>query len=452
MQKKAWKPSQDPAQNKIRQQKADANKLTSELIDDLIQFKKLVNGWSSKFYNEKSSIKEPIPADPTTIIGSLALDFSDLAKRWKSIIDEQSSYSKTRKRSTKTSSPQDRVEMLKMASNPLSRMISKIHLPFGNKADENRYRISLLNQFATMWKDLFELEGFVLSSDKEAGYKAEKMSKKILNDIKNSNKMFNIYKKTYIQEDLKEDESNYVEKSKTVGASAYKFYEDFLNFKNNYEGNLYPEVIRELAISKKMINEVDGAYARIEESIDNIAANSEYFIKKYKDFLDDTNKKVSKLVGENVSEESLTDLLDFLIENADSMRQKKKASEDMVALNIKIADNSFNKFLKKIKNKIMPGTSGAVRIEAYNKAKEIRDDINKLMNSLEKSINVSEIDQFYSSVYSKYDALNEAINILVNKFVSDEYYNDLKLDDKDKKYLKERSRRYETNRLLRKML
>jgi hypothetical protein len=28
----------------------------------------------------------------------------------------------------------------------------------------------------------------------------------------------------------------------------------------------------------------------------------------------------------------------------------------------------------------------------------------------------------------------------------------LKLDDKDKKYLKERSRRYETNRLLRKML
>ena len=53
----------DPAQEKLRQSKAAWNKSVSAFINDVIHFKKLMNGWPSKYFKERSKITLPIPAD-----------------------------------------------------------------------------------------------------------------------------------------------------------------------------------------------------------------------------------------------------------------------------------------------------------------------------------------------------------------------------------------------------
>lgn len=96
--KVARKPSTDPLQEKLRQNKALWNKDISAFISDLINLKKTMNGWPSKFHQEKSFIKDPIPADPVTLLGALSGDFQELAQKGNSIVQEQLDYSKTRRR------------------------------------------------------------------------------------------------------------------------------------------------------------------------------------------------------------------------------------------------------------------------------------------------------------------------------------------------------------------
>lgn len=98
MEKTARRPSQDPTQERLRQNKANWNKDVSTFVNDLIHFKKMMNGWPSKFFKERSRIVDPIPADPATVIGSLAGDFQELAQRGNSIIQEQINYSKNRRK------------------------------------------------------------------------------------------------------------------------------------------------------------------------------------------------------------------------------------------------------------------------------------------------------------------------------------------------------------------
>jgi hypothetical protein len=97
LEKYARNPSADPVQEKLRQDKANWNKEVSSFINDLIHLKKTMNGWPSKFYKERSRITQPVPADATTILGSLAGDFQQLAQQGESIVQEQLNYSKNRR-------------------------------------------------------------------------------------------------------------------------------------------------------------------------------------------------------------------------------------------------------------------------------------------------------------------------------------------------------------------
>src|ERR1700678_1249493 len=87
----------DAVQQKLRRNKASLNKETSIFINNLINFKKLMNGAPNLFFKEKSKIINPIPADPATIIGSLAGDFQDIVSKSNAIIQEQINYSKNRR-------------------------------------------------------------------------------------------------------------------------------------------------------------------------------------------------------------------------------------------------------------------------------------------------------------------------------------------------------------------
>src|SRR5882724_5194420 len=92
------KPSSDPNQEKLRETKRIWNKEVKQFIDDLINFKKNVNGQPSKFVKEKSNIKDPLPGNPSSVMSALVTKFKKLNQNANTIIQQQLYYSKTRKK------------------------------------------------------------------------------------------------------------------------------------------------------------------------------------------------------------------------------------------------------------------------------------------------------------------------------------------------------------------
>ena len=167
--KEARKPSNDPLQEKLRLNKSQWNKEVSVFIDNLINLKKLMNGWPSKFNMERSNIKEEIPSDPKTILGALAGDFQELAQKGNSLIAQQADYSKNRKKKqpkqnnvpapTTTLNLAQQLassldfELKAEGSTPLSRFYSKIQGPWigsGPEVRMKKYRVSMLNSCADL--------------------------------------------------------------------------------------------------------------------------------------------------------------------------------------------------------------------------------------------------------------------------------------------------------------
>lgn len=213
--KVARKPSADPVQEKLRQAKVTWNKEVSSFINDLIHLKKTMNGWPSKFYQERSKITEPIPADAPTIIGSLAGDFQELAQRGNAIIQQQVEYSKARRKkqpkapmgtppqATPTtpaapeapeapkpdltqqltaynasdrlvklaSSFEGKYDLTAEASNPLTRFFSRLtNLPigFGQAAEMRRLRMSMLSSCVKVFKNLEKLQVQIVRSSADS--------------------------------------------------------------------------------------------------------------------------------------------------------------------------------------------------------------------------------------------------------------------------------------------
>lgn len=172
--------SLDPIQQKLRDAKKDWNKKVSQFIDDLIHYKKLVNGQPNKFFKERSNIKNPIPADPNAILGSLLSDFQEIAQVGQAIISQQTQYSETRTKSQPKPSVVTNPDLahqlalleenlISLGSNRLSRLLTKLKNPsIGNseKARSIRYRLAILDDCAKIYKQLnkFQVE-IVKSSD-----------------------------------------------------------------------------------------------------------------------------------------------------------------------------------------------------------------------------------------------------------------------------------------------
>src|ERR1700722_15752787 len=206
--KTARKPSSDPAQEKLRADKADWNKNMSLFLNDVIHIKKLMNGWPNKFFKERSRITSPIPADPGTIIGSLANDFQELAQKGESIVREQLEYSKNRKmkqpkpaagpipQGTPTVEPaapatpggadlskqlaawEQKYALVSEGSNPLSRfLVRRLTRTRGldDKARDNRIRMDMLRSSVKAYKALGKLQVHVVAGAKGSVDQAYKM-------------------------------------------------------------------------------------------------------------------------------------------------------------------------------------------------------------------------------------------------------------------------------------
>lgn len=247
MEKTARRPSMDPVQERLRQNKALWNKEVSSFINDLIHFKKTMNGWPSKFFKERSRITQPVPADPGTIIGSLAGDFQEIVNKGNSLIQEQIDYAKTRRQKQPKApvAPQqpggtppapgapapapeapkadlnqqlgqglaasigtaaiiklafeleDKYSLEAQASNPVTRFITRLFNPkfgFGEAARIRRLRMTMLDSCVKSLKALKQLHKEIVKSSKGSIVNAHKMMTAVWNYWNIVNRIFSAYK------------------------------------------------------------------------------------------------------------------------------------------------------------------------------------------------------------------------------------------------------------------
>lgn len=162
MNKLARSRAKDPNQEKLRAEKQVWNAKVSAFIDDLIHYKKWINGHDNKFFTEKSKITAPIPNDPASVISILMTDFQSLAGEGLAIVRNQKAYAESR---GKTAS-EDLAILNKNASNSFSRLLAKFRGPIfsGSKIDKitNKYRISLLKVLSGIKDALRDLQVDIL--------------------------------------------------------------------------------------------------------------------------------------------------------------------------------------------------------------------------------------------------------------------------------------------------
>jgi len=402
MLKEARKPSSDPIQEKLRQHKAVWNKEVSIFIDNLINLKKLMNGFPSKFNMEKSFIKDPMPADPNSILGVLAGDFQDLAHQGNSIISEQLEYSNKRKKRQNTQpnlSQQLTAEidfnLEAIASNPFSRFYSKLKGPILGNSPEARikkYRVSMLNSCADLNRQLRKFEEAILGKSPESIFTASKMLDKIENQVNfilNTISAFKsiIPKKENISSNPKSDIKSIID----------DFNKNYLNFTDLDE-----------TISRKLINAISNYESATPENEEKIISD---IYSLYKELVDDLNRKYgtfAKTLGEILF--------------------AKKASIEI------LAQEFLSKWIKKIIHQLSPfDKTSALRLDIFKKTEESQDILDKMMNSLEKDFDIDSLVNYTNELFgnlTKVKSLMKPLEDIIKHNMFDKTFINLLKDNK----------------------
>lgn len=174
----ARKKSTDPKQEHLRQRKQDFNKEMSELISQLIEFKKSINGkGSTKFNVAPTKIQDPLPSDIKSILSRIDSQADKLFQESGGIIDEQSAYSQGRKKPKQAGADMDYFN--KNASWWGSRLLSRFQ--FGD--DTRKSRLQLMN-------DCTEILSLVDSINDDLSPSKEGF---VMGAIDNFNEIYNIY-------------------------------------------------------------------------------------------------------------------------------------------------------------------------------------------------------------------------------------------------------------------
>lgn len=395
MNKVARKPSSDPAQEKLRESKSQWNKDVSVFITDLINLKKTMNGWPSKFHMERSFIKDPIPSDPHSILGVLASDFQDLSQRGNSIIQQQLDYSKGRKKKqpkqpgvqnapaapATTPAAPDLTQQLSASldydlvaegSNPVTRFFSRLKGPWFGASPEVRmrkYRLSMLRACALLESDLEKFEATVVGSSKESIFIASKLFHQIENHLR------------FVLESL----------------AALKALESGTPPSTTEEVK-FDATSPEVDQANKVITDFRKNYANFYDLDGALVKQFSTLILK---FLSDDSVKES-LASEILSTYKLiiTDINNKRGTSADNLGDilsKSKSAQMQV-----VAQNILDKWVGKINHNINPfDKTSALRLDAAKFARECIKLLNDLMNSLEKDLNSDQINSYLGEIHKK---------------------------------------------------
>lgn len=481
------KPSSDPVQEKLRQRKALWNKDVSTFINDLINFKKTMNGAPSKFFPEKSTIKEPIPADPATIIGVLAGDFQEIAQKGNAIISEQVNYAKSRRKSKPkapvapgTPTPaapapeaapapaapdlskqlaawEQKYELVAQGSNPISRFFTRLLTPtigVSEAARIRKYRMSLLDACVKSYKAMGKLQVEIVKSSKGSVNQSNKLLHDAWNDWMLVYRGFSTYKsnmpsqvpdsggiipesKEFAKEKEKEHkEIEAIEKgmkeSPSPNAPAQGDYDYVppegeplpsggkpidpvpiaLQAFKDYKSILGQKAL--LSDDPSVFQAIDAAAETLIMNKGNVKA-SENFIEAWQALIAVVSAKLGGARG------SLKDLVELARFKKQNLPKAPKNAPVPVpppppakTAQLEVLAQAFlKKWLGKTWHQMsLFDKTSSYRLDIFKMAGEVRKDINLIMDSLEKEMNVDELTSLVNEVNKKMTSLRGLMRAL----------------------------------------
>lgn len=428
MEKIARKPSQDPLQEKLRQNKALWNKDVSAFVNDLIHFKKMMNGWPSKFFKERSRISDPVPADPSTIIGSLAGDFQEIVNRGNALIQEQMNYSKNRRKAQPkqlnlplTQQPQNKTEktpetsqpdlskqlslglsanyneyyLISEASNPLSRFFARLLAPAigsSEKARVRKYRMSLLNSALNIFHNMNKMQASVVGSGPQSIFLASKLMDKVEDNWTFLASGFQTFAEALPNGVVDAGGEIVIPNTDKVVTSptpilnqqllsdpdvikAMSLIQDFKSNADNFSG-IIPKKLRQMIMKFDM-----GEPSTKKELAAEIIS----------DYMSLVANLAFKHKTPNAT--SLADILFQSIQNPTSNEKKATSQLEIVAQDL------LKRWVGKTKHQINPfDKTSAMRLDVYKKTQETKVSLDKIMNSLEKDMEIATLQPLMQQV------------------------------------------------------
>lgn len=443
MEKLARKPSADPVQERLRADKAAWNKQVSSFINDLIHFKKTMNGWPSKFFKERARITQPIPADPGTIIGSLAGDFQEIANRGNAIIQEQVDYSKNRRQklpkmsntpgqgnggsiTAPTEQPQTpegskldltqqigkqlaaspaRLELVRVASvleakyfleseasNPISRFFTRLKTPtinIGKGARERQLRMTMLKACVQTLKDLKKLQKEIVKSSKMSA----KSSHNIMNALAKQWSAVTTSFRPYYEEKMGSKVS--IDNTPQGEQEGGEEQEQEIEKENLplYKMDLVKEIISDIKSSRDNFgNQFPRGLSVLIDQINVIPKAkrtnfvlSSNLVKVYQQAIAELNLKLGT-DGNSLKE----------IANQFLKKQQPAASAPAVIAHPPeedklVTEAQLLKWLGKARHGLVPGGTSGRRLEIYRKIGELRKDLDQIMNLIQKGLDLPQL-------------------------------------------------------------
>lgn len=424
--KVADKQSTDPIQQKLRSAKKQWNKDVSSFIDDFIHYKKLINGQPNKFFQERSTIKEPIPADPATILSNLISQFQKLSQHGNTIISAQIEYSKIRKKKQeKTSSMSYDLDAL--ASSSLSRFFTKLLNPTWGASDAARikkYRMSLLDNCASMYKDLEKFQVEIVKSSNQSIIDANNiLNTQVWRKWDLINKGLYTFKlntpvlpvKSNDPSSIEDDKDNTIQDTKSnkesVKAKIPVKNDKFETNKNDIFNEVRKIQNDYLKNYKFFINNnMVGSDVRLETAISSFIKASD----------NDKNNAANLVIEEygkliNVLNASLFTSGNTIGEIAEQFSKEASISNNQIE---KVAQDFLKKWWGKKMHEfsLFDKTSG-FRLDLYKMADEIRVSLNKMMDSLEKSMNIDELTEISLDINKKIQSLKNMTRAMYASFL-----------------------------------
>ena len=450
MEKTARKPSTDPLQERLRQDKANWNKEVSTFVNDLIHFKKTMNGWPSKFFKERSRIVDPIPADPATIIGSLANDFQELANKGNSIIQEQINYAKTRRKKQPKQLPlpfpkpnaptaptapapteakpapdlskqlelglasNEKNELIKLAteleskyylesqaSNPFTRFITRLFNPkfgFGEGARIRRLRMTMLDNCAKSYKALKQLQKEVVKSSKESIVTSHKMMTSVFNYWNIVNRLFSTYQ---------------LVKPGEVKDQGGKIEDEELKREKAVEEGREPEPEIAAPISDPFVQQIRD-YKAAANYLGSISASPA--LRELNSVIESIlaapkSKKTEVMRQSNVAavyDKALKEVNAELGTNATSFVQLvEQAKNKPVA-----KEAQLQRYIGKARHQLLPGATSGPRLEIYGLIDKLRANLDGVMNLLEDGFDQEKLSPAIAEVNRDMTSLRTMVRSL----------------------------------------
>ena len=413
MKKEARKSSNDLVQEKLREDKAVLNKKITLFINDLIHLKKMMNGWNSKFFNQKSKINDPIPADPATIIGSLARDYSEIAKEQLKVVNDQINYSKNRRKKQINTNPDqlslfqkasNDYDLISNSSNPISRFFARLLNPgigFGEAARIRRYRNSLLTASIDLYRNIENFQGLIMGVSAESIFSASKFLIKIENQWNFLRQGFLTYRLNMPENVLNTGGEIVVNERKELNKESPKDNIDSKDSNKESEDSLILEeadkavkdfrsnIDNFMDLNKKELNTLIMKY--VSATDDEKEKLAPEVLKMYKELLYSANKK------NNVNESSLENI--FKIKNKFAMQ--------------KLAKSFLKRYFGKAYHQLNPlDKTSAFRLDLYNLSEECLEELDKVMDSLEKTMDVEDLNTHLTKININMIKIRELISVL----------------------------------------